>query len=93
MGRSGRIEKTVEAHRGAVLAGQWSHDGAGLVTGEYFLPPLGQEDRLLIFIAHFHACLILLLSFVYIIKYFVSKSLVIDCGIIICKRCVYTSLL
>ncbi|XP_045128913.1 intraflagellar transport protein 80 homolog [Portunus trituberculatus] len=30
--RNGRIEKTVEAHRGAVLAGQWSHDGAGLVT-------------------------------------------------------------
>ncbi|XP_068216977.1 intraflagellar transport protein 80 homolog [Palaemon carinicauda] len=32
IGRNGRIEKSVEAHRGAVLSGRWSHDGAGLVT-------------------------------------------------------------
>ncbi|XP_027217373.1 intraflagellar transport protein 80 homolog [Penaeus vannamei] len=32
VGRSGRTDKAVEAHRGAVLAGRWSHDGAGLVT-------------------------------------------------------------
>ncbi|XP_037779617.1 intraflagellar transport protein 80 homolog [Penaeus monodon] len=32
VGRSGRTDKVVEAHRGAVLAGRWSHDGAGLVT-------------------------------------------------------------
>ncbi|XP_045601736.1 intraflagellar transport protein 80 homolog [Procambarus clarkii] len=32
VGRSGRNEKIVEAHRGAVLVGRWSHDGAGLVT-------------------------------------------------------------
>ncbi|KAJ9601817.1 hypothetical protein L9F63_000045 [Diploptera punctata] len=30
--RNGRIEKTVEAHKGAVLAGRWSYDGAGLLT-------------------------------------------------------------
>lgn len=31
--RTGRIEKSVEAHRGAVLAGRWSHDGTAFVTG------------------------------------------------------------
>ena len=31
--RTGRIEKSVEAHRGAVLAGRWSYDGTALVTG------------------------------------------------------------
>lgn len=30
--KSGRIEKSVDAHRGAVLAGKWSHDGTALVT-------------------------------------------------------------
>lgn len=33
MGRNGRVEKSVEAHRGACLVGRWSHDGAGIVTG------------------------------------------------------------
>ncbi|CAG0919935.1 unnamed protein product, partial [Notodromas monacha] len=33
MSLSGRIERSVEAHRGAVLCGRWSHDGAGVVTG------------------------------------------------------------
>lgn len=33
MNRNGRIEKTVEAHKGAVLVGRWSYDGAGLLTG------------------------------------------------------------
>lgn len=33
VGRNGRIEKSVEAHKGAALVGQWSHDGAGLLTG------------------------------------------------------------
>ncbi|XP_068173450.1 intraflagellar transport protein 80 homolog [Antennarius striatus] len=28
----GRIEKSVEAHKGAVLAGRWNHDGTALVT-------------------------------------------------------------
>lgn len=32
-GKNGRIEKNVDAHRGACLAGRWSHDGAGIVTG------------------------------------------------------------
>ena len=31
--RGGRVEKSVEAHRGAVLSGRWSHDGSALVTG------------------------------------------------------------
>ncbi|XP_065832392.1 uncharacterized protein [Oscarella lobularis] len=30
--KSGRVEKSVEAHRGAVLMGRWSHDGTALVT-------------------------------------------------------------
>ena len=33
VGRAGRMEKPVEAHRGAVLAARWSGDGAGIVTG------------------------------------------------------------
>lgn len=32
--RNGRVEKSVEAHRGAVLSGRWSHDGSAMVTGE-----------------------------------------------------------
>ncbi|CAL4111796.1 unnamed protein product, partial [Meganyctiphanes norvegica] len=32
VGRNGRIEKSVEAHRGAALAGKWSHDGQGMLT-------------------------------------------------------------
>lgn len=31
--KSGRIERAVEAHKGAILVGQWSHDGSGLLTG------------------------------------------------------------
>ncbi|XP_067307985.1 intraflagellar transport protein 80 homolog [Pseudorasbora parva] len=30
--KSGRIEKSVEAHRGAVLAERWNHDGTALIT-------------------------------------------------------------
>ncbi|KAL8593908.1 hypothetical protein ACOMHN_048345 [Nucella lapillus] len=30
--RSGRVEKTTEAHKGAVLSGRWSYDGTALVT-------------------------------------------------------------
>ncbi|XP_065841132.1 intraflagellar transport protein 80 homolog [Oscarella lobularis] len=30
--KSGRVEKSVEAHRGAVLMARWSHDGTALVT-------------------------------------------------------------
>lgn len=33
--RSGRIEKSVEAHRGAVLCIRWSFDGNALVTGNF----------------------------------------------------------
>ncbi|KAJ3655370.1 hypothetical protein Zmor_014503 [Zophobas morio] len=32
MNRSGRIERSVDAHKGAVLVGQWGNDGAGLLT-------------------------------------------------------------
>lgn len=32
MNRNGRIERSVEAHKGAILVGRWSHDGAGLLT-------------------------------------------------------------
>ena len=35
--RSGRIEKSVEAHRGAVLCVCWSYDGNALVTGDFSL--------------------------------------------------------
>uniref|UniRef100_A0A6Q2XZP2 Uncharacterized protein n=1 Tax=Esox lucius TaxID=8010 RepID=A0A6Q2XZP2_ESOLU len=30
--RVGRIEKTVDAHKGAVLAGRWNYDGTALIT-------------------------------------------------------------
>ena len=32
VGRSGRIEKSVEAHRGACIACRWNHEGTALVT-------------------------------------------------------------
>lgn len=32
MNRSGRIERSVDAHKGAILVGQWGNDGAGLLT-------------------------------------------------------------
>ena len=35
--KSGRVEKFVEAHRGAVLMGRWSHDGTALVTGTVYI--------------------------------------------------------
>ena len=30
--KSGRVEKSVDAHRGAVLAGRWSYDGTAMAT-------------------------------------------------------------
>ncbi|XP_076095976.1 intraflagellar transport protein 80 homolog [Mytilus galloprovincialis] len=30
--KTGRVEKSIEAHKGAVLAGRWSYDGSALVT-------------------------------------------------------------
>nr|XP_022919132.1 intraflagellar transport protein 80 homolog [Onthophagus taurus] len=30
--KSGRIERSVEAHKGAILSGQWSNDGSSLLT-------------------------------------------------------------
>ncbi|ENN80884.1 hypothetical protein HUJ04_005931 [Dendroctonus ponderosae] len=32
MNRSGRIERSVDAHKGAILVGQWNNDGTGLLT-------------------------------------------------------------
>lgn len=32
--KAGRIEKSIEAHKGAVLAGRWNFDGTALVTGK-----------------------------------------------------------
>lgn len=32
--KNGRIEKSVEAHKGAVLAGRWNFDGTALITGK-----------------------------------------------------------
>ena len=32
IGKSGRVEKSVEAHKGAVLSGRWSYDGSALLT-------------------------------------------------------------
>ncbi|XP_053544626.1 intraflagellar transport protein 80 homolog isoform X3 [Ictalurus punctatus] len=32
MSKTGRIEKSVEAHRGAVLASRWNYDGTALIT-------------------------------------------------------------
>lgn len=30
--RAGRVEKSIEAHRGAVLCVRWSYDGSALIT-------------------------------------------------------------
>lgn len=35
MNRAGRIERTVEAHKGAITVGQWGNDGTGLLTGKW----------------------------------------------------------
>ncbi|KAJ8916293.1 hypothetical protein NQ315_016434 [Exocentrus adspersus] len=32
LNKAGRIERSVEAHKGAVLVGQWGNDGSGLLT-------------------------------------------------------------
>lgn len=32
MNKNGRIERTVEGHKGAILVGQWSNDGLSLMT-------------------------------------------------------------
>ncbi|KAL1513318.1 hypothetical protein ABEB36_002740 [Hypothenemus hampei] len=32
MNRSGRIERSVDAHKGAILVGQWGNDGTGFLT-------------------------------------------------------------
>ncbi|KAJ1520245.1 hypothetical protein ONE63_004452 [Megalurothrips usitatus] len=32
LNRNGRVDRTVDAHKGAVLVGRWSYDGAGLLT-------------------------------------------------------------
>lgn len=32
--KMGRIEKSVDAHKGAVLAGRWNYDGTALITGK-----------------------------------------------------------
>ncbi|XP_023311105.1 intraflagellar transport protein 80 homolog [Anoplophora glabripennis] len=32
LNRAGRIERSVEAHKGAILVGQWGNDGSGLLT-------------------------------------------------------------
>ena len=34
MNKVGRVEKTVEAHKGAVLSARWSSDGSALLTGD-----------------------------------------------------------
>lgn len=39
MNRTGRIERTVDAHKGAILVGQWSNDGTGLLTGTHIYNP------------------------------------------------------
>lgn len=35
LSKTGRIERTIEAHKGAILVGQWGHDGASLLTGRF----------------------------------------------------------
>jgi len=35
VGKNGRFEKSVEAHKGAALVGCWSYDGAGFLTGKF----------------------------------------------------------
>nr|XP_023025824.1 intraflagellar transport protein 80 homolog [Leptinotarsa decemlineata] len=38
MNRAGKIERSVEAHKGAILVGQWGNDGTGLLTGASWSP-------------------------------------------------------
>lgn len=40
MNKVGRIEKTVDAHKGAVLSARWSADGSALLTCESPPPQL-----------------------------------------------------
>jgi hypothetical protein len=35
--RGGRVEKNVEAHRGAILALRWNQAGSDLMTGRFVL--------------------------------------------------------
>ena len=42
--RNGRVEKSIEAHRGAVLSARWSHDATALGTGSFTL----QENIILL---------------------------------------------
>lgn len=37
MSKTGRVEKTVDAHHGAVLCARWSYDGTSLLTGNSFM--------------------------------------------------------
>jgi intraflagellar transport protein 80 len=37
MNRTGRVEKRVDAHKGAVLCARWSFDGSSLLTGTMLL--------------------------------------------------------
>lgn len=46
IGKSGRIEKCVEAHRGAVLVGKWSTDGSSLLTGKSFIVSVSEQHNL-----------------------------------------------
>lgn len=32
--KTGNIERAVDAHKGAILVGQWGHNGASLLTGK-----------------------------------------------------------
>ena len=33
--KTGRVEKSIDAHKGAVLSGRWSYDGSAFVTGSF----------------------------------------------------------
>ena len=43
IGKNGRIEKSIEAHRGAVLVGKWSTDGSSLLTGMEIMSTSGSS--------------------------------------------------
>ena len=34
LARTGKVEKTVEGHKGAVVTVEWSHDGSALASGK-----------------------------------------------------------
>jgi len=40
MNKTGKIEKSVPAHKGALITLKWNNEGTSLATGKYFQDPI-----------------------------------------------------